>query len=138
VDRSPIQRLLSAVDRLDIGGVLAHFAKECRLLTVDGKRAVGPEGVREVMTDFFGGLRSTSHKVTAEWHLGDTWMAEIEASYELRNWLRIEGLPRAAFLRLTSDGISDARFYGAHEQSIGDHGSEQHMVQVGRRWIPQL
>jgi hypothetical protein len=65
-------------------------------------------------------------------------MAELEAEYELRNWLRIDGVPRALFLRRTGEGITDARFYGAHERPIMEDGGDPEMMRLGGRWIPPL
>ncbi|HEX6395018.1 MAG TPA: nuclear transport factor 2 family protein [Acidimicrobiales bacterium] len=138
MDQSPIERILSAVDRLDVDGAVATLTDDCRMMLVDGQRVAGRDHVRTVLADFFGGLRSTSHKVISEWHEGDTWIAEMEASYELRNWLLVERVPRAMFLRHTSDGVSDIRFYGAHERSIIDRGGDPDAMRIGGRWIPPL
>jgi hypothetical protein len=138
VDDSPIQQLLSAIDRLDVEATTALFASDSRLLSVDGQRASGPEQIRAFLSDLFAGLRSTSHKVIGGWHDGDTWIAEIEAAYELRNWLRVDAVPRAVFLRRTDDGIADARFYGAHERSILDEAGDPESMRLGGRRIPPL
>ena len=138
MDHSPIERLFSAVDRLDVDGTVALLTDDCRMLLVDGQRADGRESIRTVLGDFFGGLRSTSHKVISEWHEGDTWIAEVEANYELRNWLRVEGIPRAVFLRLSGDAVSDARFYGANERSITDRGGDPETMRIGGHWIAPL
>jgi hypothetical protein len=138
VNESPIERLLLALDLLDVEATVALMTADCQVLLVDGQRAAGRDSFRDVLTDFFGGLRSTSHKVISEWHEDETWIAEVEASYELRNWLRIEGVPRAMFLRHSSDGIRDARFYGANERPITDEGQDQQMMRIGGRRIPPL
>jgi hypothetical protein len=138
VEESPVQQLLSAIDRLDLEAAVALMTSDCRLLSVDGRRAHGVTQVRDLLADFFSGLRSTSHKVVAEWHQAETWMAELEAEYELRNWLRIDGVPRALFLRRTGEGITDARFYGAHERPIMEDGGDPEMMRLGGRWIPPL
>jgi hypothetical protein len=138
VEESPIQQLLSAVDRLDVEGTIALLTPDCQLLSVDGRRASGLVQIRELLSQFYADLRTTSHKVVAEWQNGDTWIAELDAAYELRNWLRIEGVPRAVFLRQASEGIGDVRFYGAHEQPIAEAGVDPEMMRLGGRWIPPL
>lgn len=140
VDESPIADLLVAVDRLDAEAVTALFARDGCLLTVDGRRADGIEAVREVFTDFLADLRSTSHRITAQWHWqdGDVWIAEVDATYELQDWLRTSPLPRAFVLRHGPDGIADLRVYGAHEHLLSDHRTGEEGMRIGARWIPPL
>jgi ketosteroid isomerase-like protein len=78
--QSPIDRLLAAIDKLDVDAVTALFAPDARLLTADGRRAQGIEPVRQLLADFVATLRSTKHRVTAQWHPDDVWIAEVEAS----------------------------------------------------------
>src|SRR5437588_2412326 len=103
---SPIEQLLEAVDRRDLEGVTALLAPGARLLCADGRRAVGVDAVRELLTDFLDTLRSSAHHITAQWHLGDVWIAEVDASYELEDWLRLDALPRAFVLHQGQDGIA--------------------------------
>ena len=137
---SPIAELLAAVDRLDVEAAIALFASDGRLLTADGRRVHGIEAVRELLTDVLAELRSTSHVVTAEWHWedGDVWVAEVDATYELRDWSDTGPLPRALVLRNGPDGIADLRVYGAHEKLLADHDSGQGGMWIGERWIPPL
>ena len=138
VDESPIAELLVAVDKLDAEAATALFARDGRLLTVDGRRADGIEAVRELLADFLADLRSTSHRTTAQWHQGDVWIAEVEATYELQDWLQTSPLPRALVLRHGPDGIADLRVYGAHERQLADHRTGEEGMWVRSRWIPPL
>jgi hypothetical protein len=138
VSDSPIEQLLTAIDRLDVDAAMALLAPDVRLLAVDGRRGEGTDAVRKLLTDFISTLRSTSHRITTQWHEGDAWIAEVEADYELQDYLQLKGLPRAFVLRLGAQGITDFRVYGAHEQPLTDHRTGEEGMWVGGRWVPPL
>jgi SnoaL-like domain len=138
VSDSPIQRLVEPMDELDVDGLAALFAPDGRLMTADGRHAEGAEALRALLTEFFDTLRSTKHTITAEWHQDNVWIAEIAASYELRDWLRLTDLPRVFIVRSGSEGIHDLRVYGAHEHRLTDHRTGEEGMWVGSRWIPPL
>jgi hypothetical protein len=138
VTQSPIEQLLVALDRLDLDGLTALLAPDVRILLADGSRATGSGPAREVLTSLIAELRSTAHHVTAQWHQDDAWIAEIEASYELRDYLRLESIPRAMVLRANSAGISDLHVYGAHEHPLAEHRTGEEGMRIGGRWIPPL
>lgn len=135
MERSPLVELLEAVDRLDVDAVVALCTPECRFMTVDGRHAHGRPAVGRLLSDFLAVLRSTSHEITEQWHLGDVWIAEVLATYEMRDWLRLEQLPRAFVVRTGADGIRDVRVYGARERQLSDRMSEPTRV-GGRRILP--
>ena len=136
---SPLDELLRAVDDLDADAVMALMAPDCRLLTVDGRRAVGTEAVRDVLGGFLATLYSTTHRVTAEWHVDDVWIAEVDARYEFKeDRLRIGNLPRAFVARGGPDGLSDVRVYGAHEHRLDDGGESVHRLSFAGHWLPPL
>lgn len=135
---SPIESLLEAFDRLDIEGVEALVAPDARLMTADGQRAEGQAEVRQLLETFMATLRSTSHRVLAQWHQGDVWIAEVEASYELRDWLQLKALPRAFILHQGPDGITELHAYGAHERPLTEHRTGEEGIRLADRWIPPL
>ena len=135
---SPIDQLLRAVDRLDAEAVLAMLAPEGKFLTVDGRRAQGTEAVSTLIREFLGQLRATSHRVTAQWHVDGVWIAEVEADYELRDYLQIKNLPRLFVLNGGADGLTDVRVYGAHERPLEEHRTGEEGLWVGGRWVPPL
>ena len=135
---SPIPRLVQAMDARDVDALASLFAPGGRLMTADGRHAADTEAVRAVVTEFFGALRSTTHKVTAEWHQDNVWIAEIDASYELRDWLQLKDLPRVLVVREGPEGIDDLRVYGAHERALTAHRTGEEGMWVGMRWIPPL
>jgi SnoaL-like domain len=135
VERSPLVELLEAIDRLDVEAAISLCAPDCVFMTVDGRHAEGRPAVARLLSDFLGILRSTSHEITAQWHQDDVWIAEALANYELRDWLRVEHLPRAMFVRTGADGIRDVRVYGANERQLDDRISEPTRV-GGRRILP--
>ncbi|MHB8695932.1 MAG: nuclear transport factor 2 family protein [Solirubrobacteraceae bacterium] len=138
MNESPIDALLDAIDKLDADAATALMAPDCRLLAVDGRRAVGADAVREFLTNYFSALRSTKHRITAQWHPAGVWIAEVEADYELQDFLRVSALPRVFVLRVGPDGITDFRVYGAHERQITEHRTGEEGMWVGNRWIPPL
>jgi ketosteroid isomerase-like protein len=135
VEHSPLADLIAAIDKLDIDQVMALCAPDCRFMTVDGRHAEGREATRQLLVDYFAQIRSTSHQITAQWHEGDTWFAEVSANYELRDWLRIDGLPRAFVIRTGADGICDVRVYGANERRLSDHGDGDKPFRIGGRLV---
>jgi SnoaL-like domain len=138
VSASPIAQLLAAIDKRDVDAAMALMAPNCRMLTVDGRRAEGGAEVRALLTDFVTTVRSTTHRITAQWHQDDVWIAEVEASYELMDWLKISALPRACVLRGGPDGVGELHFYGAHEHQLSDHQTGDEGLRIGGRWIPPL
>ena len=135
---SPLEKLLGAFDALDVDAVMAMLEPDSRLLVADGRRADGREAVRVMVTRFFADLRSTSHRILAQWLLDDVWIAETEADYELRDWLQLKSLPRAFFVYEGSDGIRDLHVYGAHEHPLTEHRTGEEGMVIGDRWVPPL
>jgi len=117
---------------------MALLAPDARVLLADGRRADGAEAVRELVTGLVSELRSTSHRIVSQWHQDDVWIAEVEADYELADWLELKALPRAFFLKNGPDGISELHVYGAHERPIAEHRTGEEGMWIGDRWIPPL
>jgi hypothetical protein len=138
MSESPIDRLIAALDRLDVDGATALLAPDGRILTADGRRAKGREGVRQLVADFLAAVSSTTHQITDQWHQDNVEIAEIEATYELRDGLQIGPLPRVFILREGEQGISDLRVYGAHERPLSEQASREQGTWIGGRWLPPL
>jgi SnoaL-like domain len=139
VNESPIERLLAATDALDIDALVALYAPEGRLLAADGRRAEGTEEVRELLTSILGALRSTNHEVKDQWQVDDTWIAEVEASYELPDLHRVDAVPLALIVRPGPEGIADVRIYGAQKRPVSEYDTgEQWGTLVRGHWIPPL
>lgn len=138
MSESPIEQFLAVVDRLEIEPAIALMASDIRVLLADGRRAEGIEAVRQLLGEFLDQLRSTEHRITAQWHEDDIWIAEVDASYELRDWLALNALPRVFIVRVGPDGISELRAYGAHERRLSDHPSGEKGMWVGGQWVPPL
>jgi hypothetical protein len=138
VSESPIEQLLGAFDRRDLEAAMALIAPDCRLLVVDGRRAEGSVAVREVFTDYFETLHSAAHRITAQWHLDDVWIAEVEATYELPDRARLGALPRAFVLRDGPDGVVELHAYGARERPLSDRRTGDGGLRIDGRWIPPL
>lgn len=135
---SPIDQLLRAIDALDVDAAMSMLAPDGQLLVVDGRRAHGTDAVRRLLQDFLGNLRSTAHRVIAQWHVDDAWIAEVEADYEMKDYLEIKNLPRAFVLRGGPDGLTEVHAYGAHERPLEQHRTGDEGMWVGGRWVPPL
>ncbi len=131
-----MDQLLGALDKLDTDAVIALFAPDSRLLTADGRRGEGIGAVRDLLTDFVHQLRASTHRITAQWHEANVWFAEVDASYELSDYLQTSPLPRMFVLRDGPQGIADLRVYGAHERKLSDHRTGEEGMWTG--WIPPL
>jgi hypothetical protein len=138
VEQSPLVDLLAAIDKLDIDQVMDLCAPDCRLMAVDGRQAEGRRATRQLLVDFLDQIRSTTHQITAQWHQGDVWFAEVLATYELKDWLKTEGLRRAFVIRVGPDGICDVRVYGANERELSDHRSGEEPFRIGGRLVLPL
>jgi SnoaL-like domain len=135
---SPIEQLLKAIDELDVDAAMALAAPDIRFLMADGRHGEGTTAVRDLISEFVSDLRSTTHRITAQWHQDNVWIAELEASYELRDYLQLKALPRAVVVRVGPDGIADLRVYGAHERPLMEHRTGEEGMWVGGRWVPPL
>jgi hypothetical protein len=130
--------VLEAIDKLDADAAIAPLAPDCRLLTADGRRAEGTDAIHELLTSFLATLRSTTHRITDQWHQDNVWIAEVEASYELPDLLQLNALPRALVLRDGPDGVTELHVYGAHERPLTEHRTGEEGMWIGDRWIPPL
>jgi hypothetical protein len=138
VQESPLEQLLAALDALDTEAVMALVGSEPRFLVADGRRAAGAGAVRDLVTELLTALRSTAHRITAAWHVDDVWIAEVDADYELQDFLQLKALPRVFILRTGDGGIVDVRVYGAHEHPLTDHRTGEEGMWIGARWVPPL
>ena len=135
---SPIEQLLLAIDALDLEALIALLSPDCRILTADGRRADGIEAARTLMREFLTELRSATHRITAQWHQDEVWIAEVEATYELEDWLLTTPLPRALIVHAGPRGITELHAYGAHERELIDHETADPGIRLGGRWLPPL
>lgn len=138
LSESPIEQLLDAIDELDVGGATALMAPDVRLLPVNGKRAKGSDAVRELLADFVAPLRSATHRITAQWHQDDVWIAQVDVTYELTDRVRLGPLPRAFVVREGAQGLTDLSVYGAHERPLTDRDTGERWMRLGGNWIPPL
>ncbi len=116
---------------------MSLLAPDCWLLTADGRSVAGAPAVRDVLAESLGQLRSSAHAVTNEWHQRDVWIAEVEATYELQDWLKFAAA-RAFFARVSPHGIVEMRVYGAHERPLSEHAAGHEGIVIGGRRMPPL
>lgn len=138
MSQSPIERLLAAIDALDVDALMALTSPDIRILVVDGRRGEGTDAVRALMASFLGQLRSTQHRVTSQWRIDDVWIAEVDVDYELHDYLQLRALPRVFIVRAGEEGISEVRVYGAHEHVLTEHRTGEEGMWIGGHWIPPL
>jgi hypothetical protein len=138
VTNSPLGALIAALARRDLDAAMALCSSDCRLATADGRRAEGRAGVGSLLASFFSDVRAATYEVTAEWHQDNVWFAEVLANYEMQDWLRLEGLPRAFVVRTDDAGICDIRVYGAHERRLADHRSGAETYRLGGQLLLPL
>ena len=139
MSQSPISAALDTVDALDVDGFAAMFVADGRLLMTDGTVAAGVEQVRAAMSDFVADLSATTHEITAEWHPEDgVWIAELQATYELREHGQRGPYPRAIVLRGGPDAIAELKVYGLHELPLTEPARPYHEVLASGRWLATL
>ena len=138
MDASPLTRWLEAIDRLDAEAAVEGLAPDARMLAADGTQAHGARPAGGLMGAFLSRLTSVSHRITAQWHVDDVWIAEVEATYELTDHYQTGPLPRAVIVRAGPEGITELRVYGAHERPITEHRTGEEGMWVGGRWVPPL
>jgi hypothetical protein len=138
LSESPIEQLLVAIDKLDVDRAMAPLARDVRFLAVDGQRAQGTDAVRELFAGFVASLRSATHEVTAQWHQDGVWIAEVKATYELTDGVRIGPLPRAFVMREGAQGCTELTVYGAHERPLADYNTGERVMRLNGNWMPPL
>ncbi len=138
MEQSPLEQLLAAIDALDVEAVMALVGSDPRFAAADGRRAAGTAEVRKLVTELLAELRSTTHRITAKWHVDDVWIAEVDADYELRDYLELKTLPRVFILRAGEGESADLRVYGAHERPLTDHRTGEEGMWIRARWVPPL
>jgi SnoaL-like protein len=138
VDASPLTRWLEAIDRLDADAAVSGLAPDARVLAADGDQAQGAREAGGLMAAFLSRLASVSHQITAQWHVDDVWIAEVEATYELTDHYQTGPLLRVVIVRAGPQGITELRVYGAHERPLTEHRSGEEGMWVGGRWVPPL
>ena len=138
MERSPVEQLLAAVDRRDVEGVMALVVPEVRASGRRWKPRRRGRGGAELLAEFLATLRSTAHRITAQWQEDDVWIAEVDADYELQDCLELKALPRVFIVRTGDGAIADLRVYGAHEHPLTDHRTGEEGMWIGTRWVPPL
>ena len=135
---SPISAVLRAMEALDVDACISLFTPDGRLLSTDGNVAEGPEAVRAVLSDLFADLRAATYRVTAQWHPDeDVWIAEVDATYDLKEHGLRGPYPRAMVLRGGRE-IAELRVYGRHELPLTESGVSYREVLAGNRWLATL
>lgn len=135
---SPISAVLRAMEALDVDACISLFERDGRLLSTDGDVAEGLDAVRAVLRKLFGDLRAATYRVTAQWHPEeDVWIAEVDATYDLKEHGLRGPYPRAIVLRGGRE-IAELRVYGRHELPLTESAVPYQEVLAGNRWLATL
>ena len=136
---SPIAEFLARIDALDLDGLVASLAPEVRVAMLFGEEASGRDAVGVAFGRFLGELRGTRHEITASWNPEPgVWIAEMTATYELRDLRRLGPFRRAIVLRTGDAGIEQLRIYGGHELPLPESGRPYQEVRAPSGWLPTL
>jgi len=135
---SPIQKLLDALDTLDVEQVMALTSPSASFRLMDGGSAEGSDGVRVLLAENMSQLRAARHRITAQWRQDDVWIAEVDATYELRDGAQTATLGRAFIAHFEPDGLTELHVYGDHEHPLHTDAGAQRGLVIGGHWIPPL
>jgi hypothetical protein len=137
--QSPISAVLDALHALDVEAFTSLFGAGGRLLLTDGTVAEGSDQVRAAISRFIADLTATVYEITSEWRPDDgVWIAELQATYELKEHGRRGPYPRAIVIRGGPDGIDELRIYGRHELPLTESPIRYQEVSAGGRWLATL
>jgi hypothetical protein len=131
MDVSPIERLLIGLDERDADAIVALLAPGVQLLVVDGRRADGRDEARRLISDVLSMVRSVSHEITSQWQHEEVGIAEVNLTYELKDWYLLRDAPRAFFVHQGPEGITELHIYGAHERPLEEHQGDTGELRVG-------
>ncbi len=136
---SPLTAVVRALDALDVEAAVSQFAPDATLTMVFGQHAEGADQVRAALRAFCGELRSTRHELGAEWHPEPgVWIAELTATYQLRDFAELGPYRRAIIVRERDGAIVEMAVYGAHEPPLRASERPYQEVYAGGRWLPTL
>jgi hypothetical protein len=129
---------MRSVDALDIDGATSAFAPNAEVLTVYGREGKGLDQARAVLTELFEELRGVDHQVTSEWNPEPgVWIAEVTATYVLKDFSRRGPYLRVIVLRVGDAGIEQLRIYGSREPPFTAEGGYQEVLGP-HGWLPTL
>jgi hypothetical protein len=136
---SPIVAFLRAIDALDYDSLIEQFAPNAAVAMLFGADASGREQVGVAFRAFLGELRAATHEVDVAWNPEPgVWIAELTATYELRDLRRLGPYRRAIVLRAGEPGIEQLRIYGAHERPLEQSGRSYQEIRAPSGWLPTL
>jgi hypothetical protein len=140
---TPLERFLGGFDRLDADACAAMFARDGRLRFADGSVEEGTAAVRAALRSYFADLRSTEHRIRAQWHVESTWIGEVDSNYVLADHSLHGPVSKVFVARMYADAIEDLRVYAAGEPSFHEAAARHEResgrgILVGGRWTPPL
>lgn len=136
---SLIQELLKALDALDLDAATSLFSSDAELVTTYGQHGRGADQVRSLLGELLGELRATKHTVTSEWNPEPgVSLAEMTATYELKDFSERGPYRRAAILRSANGRIEQLAIYGTHELPLPEAERSYTEVRGPHGWLPTL
>lgn len=139
MNQSPVRRVLDAIDALDLDAASVLFTDDVQLMTVYGAEGIGVAQARAVLAELLGELRATHHDIVSEWNPeAGVWIAEVTATYELKDFSQRGPFHRVIIARERTNLISQLRMYGSHELPLSESESAYREVRGPHGWLPTL
>lgn len=130
---------MRAIDALDVDAATSLFAPQAEVLTVYGREGKGVDQARAVLAELLDELRETHHDLTSEWNPEPgVWIAEVAATYRLKDFSRRGPYLRAIVLRVGDAGIEQLRIYGSREPPLTVDAGGYQEVLGPHGWLPTL
>ncbi|MGH2842628.1 MAG: hypothetical protein ACRDKL_03455 [Solirubrobacteraceae bacterium] len=108
-------------------------------MTVYGGEGTGAEHARAMLGELIGELRTTSHVLISEWNpVPGAWIAELNATYELKDFSRRGPYHRAILLHAADGLIQQLHVYGTHELPLPESEGVYREVRGPHGWLPTL
>ena len=99
-----------AVDAMNVENVSRLFTEDARFRFGNADPAVGRQGIRKALEDFYSAIKSLRHEIKARWERDDAAIAELEITYTRHDDSAVT-LPSTTILRREGDLARDVRIY---------------------------
>ena len=129
---------MRAIDALSVDQATSLFAPHAEVATVYGREGKGVDQARAVLSELFEEDYKYRHELTSEWNPEPgVWIAELAATYVLKDFSRRGPYLRVVVLRAGDAGIEQLRVYGSRELPLTAEGGYQE-VRGPHGWLPTL
>lgn len=105
-----IAALYTAVDALNVQGVVDQVTEDVRFQLGNGDPIVGRDAVRDANAAFFGTIQAMRHTITEVWSVDNTAICNGSVHYTRKDETEHE-VPFAAHLGLSKGKVSDYKVF---------------------------